>query len=194
MYIVRNKIKRAAAITTLVAFAVFGATGCATNIDTFSDHDGQVAFGDLDTFAWIDEHPMVASSNIAAVNPFLESRIQEAIQRELTSRGYRLVQEDTEADFVVSFSVGGRKELSVESYPVAYRNRWTWGGAYIGESVSVEENTEGVLAIDFFSAQSRSPIWHGVARKNLTAAEQKLRGSIIKDAVAAILAEFPPQT
>ncbi|MDJ0748193.1 MAG: DUF4136 domain-containing protein [Woeseiaceae bacterium] len=180
-------------IMAIVVVAVFGIGGCATKIDTFVDHDSRVAFHDLETFAWISEHPLVSSSQYAAANPFLEARIQDAIQDELTSRGYRFVEDDSAADFVISFSVGGRKDLSVESYPVAYRNRWTLGGTYIGESVSVEQNTEGTLAIDFFSANTRSPIWHGVARKNLTAAEEKLRGSIIRDAVAAILVEFPPQ-
>lgn len=191
MSFVTDKIIKVTAITLV---AVFGAGGCATQIDTFSDYDSQVAFHDLKTFAWISDQPMVASPKYAAANPFLEGRIRDAIRDELSSGGYRFVADDSAADFVVSFSVGGRKELSVESYPVAYRNRWTWGGTYIGESVSVEQNTEGTLAIDFFSVDARSPIWHGVARKNLTVAEEKLRGSIIRDAVAAILAEFPPQS
>lgn len=191
MYLTRSRIH---IVSAFLAATIFGLPGCASTIETFSDHDASVAFDDYETFAWISEHPMVSSpGNAVAANPFMEDRIQDAIRHELTSRGYRLVQRDGDADFVVSFSVGGRKELSVESYPVAYRNRWTWGGAYIGDSVSVESNTEGVLAIDLFDAESKSPIWHGVARKNLTSAEQKLRGSIIQESVAAVLAEFPPQ-
>ena len=180
-------------MVAFAAVAVFGVAGCATTIDTFSDHDSRFAFENLESFAWISDNPMKTSPRLATVNPFLEGRVKDAIRNELTSRGYRYEQSASQADFVVSFSVGGRKELSVESYPVAYRHHWTWGGAYFGESVSVEQSTEGTLAIDFFSANSKSPIWHGVAHKNLTSAEEKLRGPIITDAVAAILAEFPPQ-
>ena len=190
MFFTRTNSRIASAV---LALAIIGMTGCASTIETFSDSDESVALADYETFAWIGEHPMVSSpKNATGANPFLESRIQDAIQQELTSRGYRLKQSDVDADFVVSFSVGGRKEMSVESYPVAYRHRWTWGGAYIGDSVSVESTTEGMLAIDFFDAETKSPIWHGLAKKNLTAAEENLRGSIIQDAVAAVLGNFPP--
>ena len=181
-------------VSTSIALIAFVLSGCASTIETFSDRDNNVDFSVYETFAWIDEHPMVSAPDVAAAsNPFMEPRIQDAIQRELTLRGYRYVQDAANADVVVSFSVGGRKDISVESYPVAYRHRWTWGGAYIGESVSVESTTEGVLAIDVFDAETRSPIWHGTAKKSLTAAEANLRGSVIQDAVAAILTEFPPQ-
>lgn len=180
-------------VSISLALLVFVLSGCASTIETFSDHDDEVDFSVYETFAWIDEHPMVSAPDVAAAaNPFMESRIQDAIRRELSLRGYRYVQTADTADLVVSFSVGGRKDLSVESYPVAYRHRWTWGGAYIGDSVSVESTTEGVLAIDVFDAETRSPVWHGTARKSLTAAEANLRGSVIQDAVAAILTEFPP--
>ena len=186
-----NRTKRR--LLAPMAMMVLGLAGCASTIETFSDHDNSVAFENYESFAWISDHPMVSSPKRAATsNPFMEPRIKDAIQDELISRGYRFVQQDEDADFVVSFSVGGRKELSIESYPVAYRNRWTWGGAYIGESTSVESHTEGVLSIDLFDAGTKSPIWHGVAKKNLTASEANLRGSIIEDAVAAVLAEFPP--
>ena len=176
----------------IAAVAILGIGGCATPIDTFSDYDNGFAFENLESFAWISDNPMKASPRNAAVNPFLEGRVKDAIRNELTARGYRYERSASRADFVVSFSVGGRKELNVDSYPVAYRHHWTWGGAYFGESVSVEQSTEGTLAIDFFSATTKSPIWHGIAHKNLTSAEEKLRGSIINDAVSAILAEFPP--
>ncbi|MDJ0751802.1 MAG: DUF4136 domain-containing protein [Woeseiaceae bacterium] len=179
--------------SALIVAAFLALSGCATPIDTYSDHDASVDFANYKTFTWISDHPMVASPSGAAVsNPFMESRIQEAIRSELTMRGYRLVGNAKDADFVVSFSVGGRKELSVESYPIAYRGRWAWGSAYVGDSMSVDSSTEGVLAIDVFDARSKSPIWHGVAKKNLTEAEENLRGSIIQDSVAAILGEFPP--
>lgn len=190
MYFMNSRARKQLAF---LALTIFGLAGCASTIETFSEHDESVRFDDYQTFAWISEHPMVSSPRgAAATSPFTERRIQDAIRHELTSRGYQLVQSDEDADFVISFSVGGRREVGVESYPVAYRHRWNWGSAYIGDSLSVESNTEGVLAIDLFDTRTKSPIWHGVASKNLSEAEQDLRGSIIEDAVSAILAEFPP--
>lgn len=175
------------------ALAVLGLAGCATTIDTFVDYDKQVDFSKYETFSWISEHPMATAPRMAqAVNPLMEGRIQDAISRELRTRGYRFEPVGSDVDFVVSFSVSARKEMSVESYPTAYRGRWRWGGAYIGDSVSVRSTMEGMLSIDIFDGNTKSPAWHGRATKDLTPADQTLRSSIISDAVKGILVDFPP--
>ena len=181
-------------ISTLAAvIATLSLIGCATSIKTHTDYDRSASFSDYRTYAWISDRPLITAPKMAtATSPFLEGRIQRAIQGELGTNGYRLVVDSDDADFVVSFSVGARRELSVESYPVAYRSGWRWGTTYIGDSVSVDGSTEGMLAIDFFDQQTKSPIWHGVARKNLTVADEKLQSSIVQDAVKEILNNFPP--
>lgn len=169
-------------------------SGCATtNIDSYADYDARVDFTNYQTFSWISDHPMVSSRKVnEASNPFMESRIQDAISKELRTLGYTFKPVGSDADFVVSFSVAARKEMSIESYPTAYRGTWRWGGAYLGDSVSVNSTTEGMLSIDLFDGETKSPAWHGRASKSLTSADKKLRSSIINDAVAEILKQFPP--
>ncbi len=180
-------------VCALATLAVLISAGCASTIETFVDYDEQADFAAYETFSWIGEHPLVTAPRLAqATNPFLEGRIQDAVSAELRARGYRFEAIGNEVDFVVSFSVAARHEMSVESYPSAYRGRWRWGGAYLGDSVSVESTTEGMLSIDVFDGKTKSPVWHGRAQKNLTSADEKLRSSIITDAVAEVLKDFPP--
>ena len=189
-----NRVKRREFLYRMIAgLIVLGGSGCATTIDTFVDYDRQVDFSEYKTFSWVSEHPLIVPPIIEhAANPFTESRIQDAISSELRARGFTFKPVGSDVDFVVSFSITARKEISVESYPVAYRGRWGWGGATIGESVSVDSTTEGTLSIDIFDEASKSPAWHGWARKKLTTADKRLRSSIISDAVAEILKGFPP--
>ncbi len=173
--------------------AALSLSGCVTSIQTHTDYDASASFSDYQTYAWISEKPMITAPRMAvAASPFLEGRIQQAIRSELEAQGYRFATDPADADFVVSFSVGARRDISVESYPVAYRSGWRWGTTYIGDSVKVDDSTEGMLSIDFFDQQTKSPIWHGVARKNLTTADEKLQSSIVRDAVGEILKSFPP--
>ena len=180
-----------AAIT--IACISLGVSGCATPISTYTDYDRTVPFDDYEVFSWISEKPLVTAPRTATVvNPFVESRIMAAVRKELTAQGYRFAENNSEADFVVSFAIGARQDISVDSYPVAYRSGWRWGTTYIGDKVSVDHTTEGMLSIDFFDQATRSPVWHGVAKKNLTTADEQLRTSIIDDAVREVLRSFPP--
>ena len=180
-------------VPLVAVVAALSLSGCATSIQTHTDYDSNASFSDYQTYAWISEKPLITAPRMAvAASPFLEGRIQQAIRNELDAQGYRFAENPTDADFVISFSVGARRDISVESYPVAYRSGWRWGTAYIGDSVTVDDSTEGMLSIDFFDQQTKSPIWHGVARKDLTTADEKLQSSIVRDAVHEILKSFPP--
>lgn len=181
-------------LTTLAAgAAVLVLTGCATNISTQTDYDRSVSFDQYQKFAWISDSPLAVPPKIAAsISPFTEKRIQQAIQSELTGRGYVFVSDREAADLTVAFSIGARRELSVDSYPVAYRSGWPWAPAIVGNEVSVENSTEGSLAIDFFDRRTKQPIWHGIAKKKLSTADENLTTSIIQDSVREVLKPFPP--
>ena len=135
---------------------------------------------------------MVTSAQ--GVNPLLEGRIMAAIQGTLGEKGMKLIADTAQADFVIAFGVGARDRVSVTStpYPVAYRGAWGWGRAYYND-VDVRQYTEGRLAIDIFDASERRPVFHGYATANISATtDQAKRQQMLRDAVAKILAGFPP--
>ena len=126
-----------------------------------------------------------------------------AIETSLASRGYGRVDNPESADFVVSFTIGSREEIDVDSYPsmsasigYAYPRHWRWGGAYyglgVGTETTVRQYTRGMLAIDMFDVTERRPVWHGTAEKRLRDSDRDASQEVIQGAVDAILAGFPP--
>jgi len=174
--------------------ALFSITAC-ESIQVNSDYDHDVSFASYKTFSWISEHPMV--SKATEVSPLAEGRIQRAIADNLTRKGIRYVADQAKADLVIAFSVGAREKVSVTSspypagvWPGAYGYHG-WGGAYYND-VDVRQFTEGRLAIDVFDMGQKRPVWHGYGTKNVTSAMRKDPEAAIREAVTAILKDFPP--
>jgi hypothetical protein len=175
--------------------------GCASTFEASYDHDPANDFANYQSFAWISKNPMKVGKNVGAVNPLLEPRIMSALENALVAKGYQYVIEPKNADFVVSFTVGSREEIRVDSYPsmsagygVAYPRHWGWGGMYYGVATEtqVRQYTEGMLAVDIFDVKERRPVWHGVATKRINDSDRENIEATVKAAVDAILTGFPP--
>ena len=186
------------------AIAVLAMTiaGCATGFKATYDHDPAQDFGDYQHYAWISENPMKIGASSKILNPLLEPRIMSAVEDALNAKGYTKVSERRSADFVLSFTVGSRDEIKVNSYPsmtgrarYGHPGHWGWGGAYYGVATetSVRQYTKGMLAVDVFDVEERRPVWHGVAEKSINESDREDAEGTIKAAVDAVLAGFPPQ-
>jgi hypothetical protein len=191
-------VKKGSAI--FAAALIIGA--CASGFDAMYDHDRSNDFSAYKSYAWISEHPMQVGVVAQVPNPLLEGRIKSAIETALAAKGYSKVGQPSSADFVLSFTVGSREEIKVDSYPsmsggAAYGRpgHWGWGGAYYGygTETTVRQYTKGMLAIDIFDVSDRKPVWHGVAEKTIHEADRAAVEGTIKAAVDTILTGFPPQ-
>jgi len=175
---------------------------CASTFEATHDHDADHDFSSYQTFAWISKNPMKVSTSVATVNPLLEPRIMSALERALVAKGYKWVAEAKSADFAISFTIGSREEIRVDSYPsmsagvgMGRHGHWGWGGAYYGygaTEVSVRQYTKGMLAVDIFDVKERRPVWHSVATKTINESDRENLDETIKAAVDAIVAGFPP--
>jgi hypothetical protein len=169
-------------------------TACATPMQARSDYDSRNDFSRYQSFAWIAEDPLITPRGAAEqVSPLNRRRIVEAIESQLAGKGFRKAADAASADFVLSFTVGARDRIDVQSYPVRYHGYWGWGGTYLGYDADVSTYREGTLAIDIFDAHSNQPVWHGWATKRITERDVENAGQQIPIAVAAILANFPPR-
>jgi hypothetical protein len=165
---------------------------CAT-IRAGSDYYAEANFSSYRSFSWLDESPLIRpTASRVQISPLTVRRIREAIERELTAKGFTQIADREEADFAVSFTVGARDMIDVDNYPPLYRGPWGWRGPYYGASVDVSVYTEGTLALDVFDNATRQPVWHGWARKRITESDVEDPAPTINEAVRAILAEFPP--
>ena len=92
-------------------------SGCAAGFKATHDHDPEQDFSAYQSYAWISEHPMKVGVTNRIPNPLLEPRIMSAVDAALAAKGYSLVREAATADFALSFTVGSREEIKVDSYP-----------------------------------------------------------------------------
>ncbi len=96
----------------------------------------------------------------------LQPRNMSALENGLVAKGYKYVIEAKDANFVLSFTIGSREEIKVDSYPsmsadYGRAGRWGWGGAYYGygTETQVRQYTKGMLAVDIFDVKERRPVW-----------------------------------
>ena len=180
---------RTIARSSLWAIVGISLAAC-TSIKVESDFDASADFSRYKTFNFISERPLIAAVN-EPISPLLPGRLVNAARSELTRKGYRFVANREQADFVVSFTLGGREKIRVDSYPSSYRTPWVWGAPYHTE-VNVRNYTEGTLSIDIFEVRKRSPVWHGWAVKNISAEDRRNPTPVVNELVSLILAKFPP--
>lgn len=177
---------------TLPLLAALAVTGCAT-MQAGSDYYPEADFSEYRTFAWVSDSPLIESdSERVAISPLSVRRIREAIERELSGKGFTLVADAGAADFALSFTVGARDMISMSDYPEAYRGSWRWGAPYYWPNVDIYMYTEGMLAIDVFDRATSQPVWHGWARKQILSADIDDPQTTIDAAVREILDGFPP--
>jgi hypothetical protein len=186
----------------VTAFASLGLAACATGFKATYDSDPTHDFSGYQTYAWMSASPMIVGPTNRMPNPLLEPRIMAAIEDGMSTRGFSKVDDPEAADFVLSFTVGSREEIKVNSYPATYagygyRGAWGWGGPYYGVGMATETQVrqyqKGMLALDVFDVKERRPVFHAVAEKSITESDRKKMDETIEAAVDAVLAAFPPQ-
>ncbi len=187
----------------LITSSLFIAS-CSSSGRIVIDQDPAQDFSSYRTFGWIEPKPMTAIGD-RIVSPLTENRIMQAIQANLTTKGYRFVQDVSSADFAVSFTVGARDRTQTRTVPGrttvmfdpwGYRDSWRWGRGYYDfyfqEPVTTTTSyTEGTLAIDLFDVARKSPVWHGAGEKRLTRKDLQSPTAGIDGAVETLLANFP---
>ena len=176
-------------------------TSCASQV--FTDFDPEHSFAGYKTFSWVSDQPMLVEGE-RGPNPLVADRLKTAVKNGFEGKGYEFASDASAADFVVSFTVGARdkidiREHEVEEYFGPYDLRWRRDPfGYMGPRstttvVETREYTEGTLAIDVFDVQDKKPVWHSGTKRRLTESElQSVGPEVLGDAVAAILANFPP--
>jgi len=193
----------------LVTVAVLTLSACASSsIQSSVDIADQADFSNFQTYAWITDKSLIARSDATSElgYPLNEQRTRAAVERELARKGYRKVS-GTEADFVVSFTVGSRDRVRVQQYYNNYGysyhgyhhgfTRYGYAGygypgyGNYGSTASVYTFTEGSLVVDIFDNRSKEAIWHGSASKRLSRKDKDNATQLIDQAIASLFIEFP---
>lgn len=172
------------------AVSALALAACET-IRVSSDYDHGATFAGYHSFSWL------AREHHGTANALVVQRAHDAIQAELTRKGFAYSENAAAADFVVDFTIGSQERTDVQSYPSAYMGPGWWGPGwwgypYWGTDVDVRQYREGTLSVDVFDGRSHRAVWHGWARKELTRSDIENSEAPIRAAVGAVLAKFPP--
>jgi len=146
------------------------------------DYDPEYDFSKLKTFGFL---PIPAEAGIDQLNA---NRFGDAIKNEMTAKGYTVSEN---ADFGVAILFGKQTKTNITSYGYGYGPYW---GRYGGTgNIDVSQYDEGTLIIDVIDMNKKELVWRGTGKgaidPNATVEE---RTANINNAVAQILAQFPP--
>jgi len=172
--------------TVLVAFVL----ACASTQVT-DDYDVNADFSSYATFAWMPQ-PREMRGDARIDNPLIAERVRSAIERTLTSKGYRPTSETT-PDFFVGYFLSLEQKLDVytidRSYGAGPYRRW--GAA--GFETHVNQYEEGTLVIDIVDAEAGRLVWRGSGSRRISKSPTPQKTTQrVNEVVEAILARFPP--
>jgi hypothetical protein len=158
-----------------------------------TDFDPAANFTAYRTYNW------VPSDVPRGMNPLMFRRVKDSIDRSLAARGY--VQANP-GDFAISFTIDERDRIRADDYgygwPYGGYGGYGWGGYGWGgwggwgyPGVDIYTVTQRSIVIDVYDARTRAPAWHGVVRRD--SYSDRVDYARLDRAVAAVLAQFPPQ-
>jgi hypothetical protein len=123
-------------------------------------------------------------------------RIQDAFDTAFAARGFRKVPDG--GDFIVGFTVGARDRVDVTNwgsvgpmYP-GWGRPGAWGWSHTYNRVDVRNVTQGQLALDIFDGNTKRPVWHGFASRDLSSSGAS--PELIANAVNGLVDRFKGTT
>ena len=176
-------MRSSAKVTVAVLVTLFAVSGC-SGIKVSTDHNQEFGFGGFKTYDWMAQKPDILRDPLIDT-ALLDRRIKEAVDKELSERGY--LPADSNPDFFVSYHFGTESQVDVSScgyhYPESPR---CWG-----QEVETYTYTRGTLILDIVEADDLELVWRGYATGAIHDIERM--EETIREAVTKVLADFPPE-
>lgn len=182
--------RRVVFVVALIALA----SGCSST-DLATDYDPEFNFGSLRTYRWA-ERTVSKDDDPRVYNDLLISRINDAIDRALQTKGYQHIESGT-ADFLVGWHGSIDKKMNVQTVTDDYG----YGMGLHGPSANapgpttktyVNEWEEGTLIIDIVDAGSNDLVWRG-AGTGLVEETPGSNPNRLNEFVTKIFSKFPPK-
>jgi hypothetical protein len=177
-------------ICTVAAFLI---SSCAPQLKVTQDYDKSANFTQYKTFAM---DTFRVSSSMSQLN---QNRIMTAISDEFKKKGLLAV--SSNPDLLIHTTAIIKDKQSVSSNTTytggygygGYYRPYGWGGGMSTgyTTYSVDEYKDGSLIIEVVDAKSKNLLWEGIGNKEIDKPAKDLDAAV-KDAVAKILAGYPP--
>ncbi len=172
-----------------------GVSGC-RSFQVRSDWDEARSFDGVERIHFVE--PPEAESGVAdpfADNDLLRKRVRRAIEGELATRGYRVVEDRAQADLLVTYRVLVDDKLRADGVSVSpglgYYRRGL--GASVHTTTSVRNYQESTLMIDLLDPAQEELVWRGWGEGMLSTRDRTRKSELLDEGVRAIFARFPPK-
>jgi Domain of unknown function (DUF4136) len=188
-------------IRQLSVAALFAAAACATGPDISTQRDANIpiptpttwAWGKRDTISHYELDPSVAQNTI------LHSRIQQAIDKNLATKGWRKVDDPSQAQVVLTYHVGIKRTVELQGSSMSSGSGYGayggygWGvyGAptYTSTNIRPVEYKQGALLVLVRDRASNNVAWQGLYKKEVNDTDRSTPESI-QHIVDALLSDL----
>ena len=176
----------------LLACSVVTLSACST-MTIESNHDASADFSNLKTYAWVSREkrdPILTRIN----DEFVESRVQQAVNDQLATKGYQMQTSGT-PDFLVSYYASLRTKLRVTTDYEGYREpSESLSGSSGRTRTRAYDFDQGLLVLDIVDADTNELMWRGRAKDAVALSwSQQKKTAKITEAVQKMLSQFPPK-
>lgn len=135
----------------------------------------------------IDSREVRSDYQDVVLSPIVDRRIERAIQRELTVKGFEPV--SANPDFRVAFNTVTKTRTEINDFGSPLFRRYPYYG-YGSRHLDIDEYEQGTFLIDIIDAESKALVWRGTYVKRLGWSAPN--ETEVQEIVSSILAGFPP--
>jgi len=144
------------------------------------DYDHATNFNQIKTYSW---------SKVHTANSIWDDRVKDAIDKELTAKGWTQVPSGGNVSLVAV-----EKTSIHQQYDTFYDGfgGWRWRG--MGDATTTVDNYKvGTLIVSMFDGSSKQLIWRGASSSDLSGNPEKNTKKLDQD-VQKMFKHFPPGT
>ena len=191
----RVRARRLSRVLAGCALVLLAGAGC-RSFQVRTDFDETRSFDAISTFYFVE--PPEAEPGAAdpfADNDLLRKRVRQTIESELVDRGWRLVEDRSRADLLVTYRVLLEEAMRADGFSTApgfgyYRAGL---GATVQTTTRVRSFQESTLMIDVLDPENEELVWRGWGEGMLSTRDRVRDSERLADGVRAIFAKFPPK-
>lgn len=169
------------------------AAGCqSTRVRT--DWDPSLSFEGFERFAFLEPAESEGADPFAD-NSLLRKRLRLAIENGLAARGYRAVDDPTQADFLATYSVvldDRIRDYGSSGLGFYGNRRYGYGYGSIYSSPGITEYQESTLIIDLLDPKTEELVWRGWSSGLVGTRDRHRSDQRLNRGVQQILKRFPP--
>jgi hypothetical protein len=184
----RSALRRIGVLALPAIAAVL--TGCSAGLRVFTDFDPEADLSAYRTYQWAERRAS-GKDDPRVYNDISAARIEGAVDSVLQARGFTEV--SANPDFLVAWHGAIDGKMSVTTMRDRYGYGWGFYGPPAVMHTWVDQWEEGTVLIDIVDAGRGELVWRGSGSAKLrNVKDDAKRRAVLTEAVAAILADFPP--